>query len=188
MIKISKLSASFIVVKCSSLCKNKWNYTDGFFLSYEKRFLFEIEKIFPFTNGKNFCPFIWNYIEVSLVDRCHLVPRDLKWQKFSTFKMAKFFLSFLESFNNGVFWCFSVSYAEYIARTDLAIAQLKPWRSKIQLKAFSSRVRFQIRIDDLRGSVVKGEAKIDEILGFYNLATDALLNQYSKGIHILQKT
>ena len=124
---------------------------------------------------------------MSLVDRCHLVPRDLKWQNFSSFQMAKFFLSFLESFNNGVFWCFSVSYAEYIARTDLAIAQLKPWRSKIQLKAFSSRVRFQIRIDDLRGSVVKGEAKIDEILGFYNLATDALLNQYSKGIHILQK-
>ena len=75
---------------------------------------------------------------------------------------------------------FSVSYSEYIAKTDLAISQLNPWRSKIKSKSFSSRVRFQIRIDDLRGLVVNGEANIDQILGFYNQATDALLNLYSK--------
>ena len=73
-----------------------------------------------------------------------------------------------------------MSYSEYIARTDIAISQMNPWRSNIPLKSFSSRVRFQIRIDDLRSSVVSGTAKIDEILSFYNQATDALLSQYSK--------
>ena len=82
--------------------------------------------------------------------------------------------------SNSVTFVFSVSYSEYIAKTDLAISQLNPWRSQIKSKSFSSRVRFQIRIDDLRGLVVKGEANIDQILGFYNQATDALLNLYSK--------
>jgi len=72
----------------------------------------------------------------------------------------------------------SIGHDEYIARTDLAISHLEPWRAEIPIKFFASRIRFQIRIDDLRASVKIGKAKIDDILGFYNEATDALLNQY----------
>ena len=75
---------------------------------------------------------------------------------------------------------FSINHLDYIARTDLAIAQLQPWRNIKPIKSFTSRVRFQIRIDDLRQLVITEKAKIDEILGFYNTVTDALLNQYSK--------
>lgn len=49
--------------------------------------------------------------------------------------------------------------------TDQAISRLKPWRSEIPLKVFASRIRFQIRIDDLRESVTEGQGNIDDILG-----------------------
>ena len=78
-----------------------------------------------------------------------------------------------------------MSHSEYIAQTDLAISQLRPWRNTIPIKSFTSRVRFQIRIDDLRQDVIKGAAKIDQILDFYNIVTDALLNQYSREIRAI---
>ncbi len=68
---------------------------------------------------------------------------------------------------------------EDFGATDTAISNLVPWRSEIPLKVFASQVRFQIRIDDLRESVKEGQGQIDDILGFYNAVTDALLSQYS---------
>ena len=62
---------------------------------------------------------------------------------------------------------FSIGHAEYIARTDLAISHLEPWRAEIPVKFFASRIRFQIRIDDLRALVRNGQAQIDDILGMY---------------------
>ena len=62
---------------------------------------------------------------------------------------------------------FSIGHAEYIARTDLAISHLEPWRGEIPVKFFASRIRFQIRIDDLRALVNSGQAQIDNILGMY---------------------
>ena len=47
----------------------------------------------------------------------------------------------------------------------MAISHLEPWRAEIPIKFFASRIRFQIRIDDLRASVKIGKAKIDDILG-----------------------
>ena len=60
---------------------------------------------------------------------------------------------------------FSIGHQEYIARTDLAITKLEPWRGEIPVKFFASRIRFQIRIDDLRQLVRDGKAQIDDILG-----------------------
>ena len=79
---------------------------------------------------------------------------------------------------------FSIGHAEYIARTDLAISQLEPWRGKIPVKFLTTRIRFQIRIDDLRQLVKVGKAQIDDILEFYNTATDALLNQYGTEVRL----
>ena len=81
---------------------------------------------------------------------------------------------------------FSISHVTYIARTDLAIAKLQPWRGKIPIKFFASRIRFNIRIDDLRQLVKDGRAQIDDILGFYNTATDALLNQYGTEVSAIK--
>ena len=47
----------------------------------------------------------------------------------------------------------------------MAISHLEPWRAEIPIKFFASRIRFQIRIDDLRALVKDGKAKIDNILG-----------------------
>jgi len=80
----------------------------------------------------------------------------------------------------------SIGHAEYIARTDLAISQLEPWRGKIPVKFLTTRIRFQIRIDDLRQLVKVGKAQIDDILGFYNTATDALLNQYGTEVSAIK--
>ena len=79
---------------------------------------------------------------------------------------------------------YSIGHAEYIARTDLAISQLEPWRGEIPVKFLTTRIRFQIRIDDLRQLVKVGKAQIDDILEFYNTATDALLNQYGTEVRL----
>lgn len=73
---------------------------------------------------------------------------------------------------------------EDFTRTDNSINNV-PWRSEIPLKVFASQIRFQIRLDDLRETVKKGEGVIDEILDFYNSVIDALLSQYSKEVRIL---
>ena len=75
---------------------------------------------------------------------------------------------------------------DFFSRTDRALNDLIPWRDEIPLKVFSSRVRFQIRIDDLRESVDTGNAKIDDILDFYNSVTDALLTLYTKEVRVIK--
>ena len=76
----------------------------------------------------------------------------------------------------------SIGHDEYIRRTDLAISHLEPWRAEIPIKFFASRIRFQIRIDDLRSAVKDGKAKIDNILGklIFLLKLDA--NKYFAAI------
>ena len=81
---------------------------------------------------------------------------------------------------------FSEEKIDFFSKTDMAISELEPWRSEIPLKIFASRVRFQIRIDDLRESVASGEAKVDDILDLYNSATDALLTQYSQEVRAIK--
>ena len=79
----------------------------------------------------------------------------------------RLFRLFLQYFSSLYFFYFSIGHAEYIARTDLAISHLEPWRAEIPVKFFASRIRFQIRIDDLRALVRSGQAQIDNILGMY---------------------
>ena len=47
------------------------------------------------------------------------------------------------------------------------------------LQVFASRIRFQIRVDDIRELATTREVGIDAILEFYNAAIDSLLNQYT---------
>ena len=63
--------------------------------------------------------------------------------------------------------------------TDSAISSLEPWRTNMTLQVFASRIRFQIRVDDIRELATTREVGIDAILEFYNAAIDSLLNQYT---------
>lgn len=85
---------------------------------------------------------------------------------------------------------FSILFSEdkdtFLAKTDTAISKLDPWREEIPVKIFASRIRFQIRIDDLRELIFDGKGQVDDILDFYNLVTDALLNQYSKEVRVIK--
>ena len=49
-----------------------------------------------------------------------------------------------------------VNYAE----TDVAINKLSPWRDDIPVKVFASRIRFQIRLDDMRDQVKMNQTNI----------------------------
>ena len=49
-----------------------------------------------------------------------------------------------------------VNYAE----TDAAINKLDPWRDDIPVKVFASRIRFQIRLDDVRDMVKNNQTTI----------------------------
>ena len=58
-----------------------------------------------------------------------------------------------------------VNYAE----TDVAINKLSPWRDDIPVKVFASRIRFQIRLDDMRDQVKMNQTNIG------NFSFDVLL-------------
>ena len=62
------------------------------------------------------------------------------------------------------------------------------WRDIEGHKLFSSRIRFQIRLDDFRETYTTGQAKADDILGFYNYATSLLLDRLSKEIKFTNGT
>ena len=74
-----------------------------------------------------------------------------------------------------------VNYAE----TDVAINKLVPWRDDIPVKVFASRIRFQIRLDDMRDMVKNNATTIDQALDYYNEVIDALLTRYSKEVRII---
>ena len=74
-----------------------------------------------------------------------------------------------------------VNYAE----TDQAINKLMPWRDEIPIKVFASRIRFQIRLDDMRDQVKENETSIDQALDYYNEIIDALLTRYSQEVRVI---
>lgn len=86
-------------------------------------------------------------------------------------------------------YSFTELYEESVAKTDLAIARLDPWRDSIPLKVFASKVRFQIRLDDMRKkAIVEKAASFEEVLNFFNTAVDAILNQFVAEIQYSNET
>ena len=70
-------------------------------------------------------------------------------------------------------------YEEAVSKTDSAINNLEPWRDNIPQKVFASKIRFQIRLDDIRRkAVVDNSASLDDVLAFFNCAIDGILTQY----------
>ena len=78
-----------------------------------------------------------------------------------------------------LYWNYSKKLEVNFGNTDSAISSLEPWRTNMTLQVFASRIRFQIRVDDIRELATTREVGIDAILEFYNAAIDSLLNQYT---------
>ena len=73
---------------------------------------------------------------------------------------------------------------EVFSKTDQAIEKLDPWRSDIPLAVFQSRIRFSLRLNDLREEAVdpKVEVDIDKILNFFNPVILQTITTYTKDI------
>ena len=69
-----------------------------------------------------------------------------------------------------------VNYAE----TDVAINKLSPWRDDIPVKVFASRIRFQIRLDDMRDQVKMNQTNI----GNFSFGVLLVLAAQSRGSSI----
>ena len=73
---------------------------------------------------------------------------------------------------------------EVFSKTDQAIEKLDPWRSDIPLAVFQSRIRFSLRLNDLREVALdpKIDVNIDGILKFFNPVILATITIYTKDI------
>ena len=73
---------------------------------------------------------------------------------------------------------------EVFSKTDQAIEKLDPWRSDIPLAVFQSRIRFSLRLNDLREEALdpKIDVNIDGILKFFNPVILATITIYTKDI------
>ena len=72
--------------------------------------------------------------------------------------------------------------------TDKAIEKLHPWRSDIPLKVFSSRIRFQIRVNDMREKSLKSETTIDNVMDFFNPIIYQMIQRYTTEIDLGKKS
>ena len=74
--------------------------------------------------------------------------------------------------------------------TDKAIEDLQPWRSNIPLKIFSSRIRFLIRVNDLREETLESSipTSTDDIMGFFNPVLFEMIRLYSEELNFGKQT
>ena len=70
------------------------------------------------------------------------------------------------------------------SKTDSALEKLRPWPESLPLQVFKSKIRFTIRLDDLRKDVLSPDkdVTIDEVMEFFNPVIGELLNRYSQEI------
>ena len=73
---------------------------------------------------------------------------------------------------------------EVFSKTDQAIEKLDPWRTDIPLAVFQSKIRFSLRLEDLRIEALdpKIEVDIDTILDFFNPVILQTITTYTKDI------
>ena len=70
------------------------------------------------------------------------------------------------------------------ALTDTTLEKLMPWPEDIPLQVFGSRIRFSIRVNDLRKEALNPniEVTVDQVMAFFNPIIGELLNRYTKEI------
>ena len=68
------------------------------------------------------------------------------------------------------------------SKTDSALEKLQPWPESLPLQVFKSKIRFTIRLDDLRKDVLSPnkDVTIDEVMEFFNPVIGELLNRYTQ--------
>ena len=78
----------------------------------------------------------------------------------------------------------SLESEEVFSKTDSALEKLQPWPENIPLQVFSSKIRFSIRLEDLRDDALKldKDVTIDEVMEFFNPVIGELLNRYTQEI------
>ena len=68
--------------------------------------------------------------------------------------------------------------------TDATLEKLVPWPEEIPLQIFRSRIRFSIRLNDIRKEALNPNitTTIDKVMAFFNPIIGELLNRYTKEI------
>ena len=87
---------------------------------------------------------------------------------------------------NYIFYILSCSREseDVFSLTDATLEKLVPWPEQIPLQIFGSRIRFTIRLDDLRKEALdpKIDLTVDQVMAFFNPIIGELLNRYTKEI------
>ena len=73
---------------------------------------------------------------------------------------------------------------DVFALTDSSLEKLLPWPVEIPLQVFGSRIRFSIRLNDLRKEALDPniDVTVDQVMAFFNPVIGELLNRYTKEI------